>query len=630
MDSKLKEKRGFEAEVKQLLHIVVHSLYSNKEIFLRELLSNASDASDKLRFLAITQPDVYGKDPHLKIRLSYDKKAQTLTIADNGIGLSREEVIDNLGTIAKSGTREFLAQMTGDQKKDATLIGQFGVGFYSAFMVADSVTVNTRKYDAEANESVSWQSTGDGEYTIESIEKPERGTEIILKLKDTETEFLDQWRLRNIISRYSDHLNIPIEMQKLDDKEEPTTEWEVVNQAKALWTLPKASITESQYQEFYKYISHDYEAPLAYTHNKIEGGNIDYTALLFLPARPPFDLFQQDKHFGLKLYVQRVFILDHVEQFLPHYLRFMRGIIDTNALPLNISREILQDHPTLNKLKGAITRHSLDMLEKLATAEPEKYQQFWQAFGNVLKEGPAEDHSNLAKIAKLLRFTTTRNSASQTVSLTEYLKNMPETQTKIYYVTAENIPAALGSPHLEIFKKNNIEVLLLTDRIDEWLMSHLNEFEGKSFQSVAKGDLALNEFPEADPDKQEKTEEDETALNALIQKMKTTLGDKVKEVRLSHRLTESPVCLVRDHDALGPQMERMLKAAGQPIGEAKPIFELNPAHQIIKKLQVENNNQLFQEWVTILFEQALLSEGSHLQDPAAFVKRLNKLWMENL
>lgn len=625
------EKLSFQAEVKQLLHIVVHSLYSNKEIFLRELISNASDAIDKLRFAALSDPALYETDSDLAIRIRFDKEARTITISDNGIGMNREEVVENLGTIAKSGTREFLARLTGDQKKDAHLIGQFGVGFYSSFIVADQVTVKTRRAGLSQEHGVSWESKGDGEYTIANIVKETRGTDIILHLKKDEEEFLEEWRLRSIITKYSDHLNIPIQMLKLTDDGKETNEWETVNRATALWTLAKNAVTEEQYKEFYKHIAHDFEDPLAWTHHKIEGGNIDYSCLLYLPSHAPFDLWQRDTHHGLKLYVQRVFIMDQVEQFMPHYLRFVRGVLDTNALPLNISREILQDHHTIPKLRSALTRHVLDLLERLSKDEPEKYAKCWQEFGNVLKEGPAEDFANRDRIAKLLRFSST-HADSQTVSLADYIERMKPNQKKIYYITAENTNAAKSSPHLEIFRKNNIEVLLLTDRIDEWVVSHLPEFDGKALQSVAKGNLSLDEIIAEDAEAKKAEEKKEEAqhkeFDSLLKHIKTILDDKVKEVRLSHRLTTSPACLVRDQDALGPQMERLLKAAGQAVTEAKPILELNPTHTIIHKLQTDLEEERFKEWITILYEQALLAEGSSLPDPAAFVQRINKLWME--
>lgn len=628
------EKLSFQAEVKQLLDIVVHSLYSNKEIFLRELISNASDAADKLRFEALSDPALYEGETNLCIKIDFNKEAKTLTVSDNGIGMSREEVIDNLGTIAKSGTKEFLARLTGDQKKDAHLIGQFGVGFYSAFIAADKVTVLTRRAGLSKEHGVRWESKGDGEYLIENIEKASRGTDVILHLKEGEDEFIDNWRLRSIITKYSDHLNIPIYMHKMTEEGKQTEEWETVNRATALWTLPKNVIKPEEYIEFYKHIAHDFEDPLAWTHNHIEG-KLDYTCLLYIPAHAPFDLWQRDKHFGLKLYVQRVFIMDHVEQFVPHYLRFIRGVLDTNALPLNISREILQDHPVIPKLRSALIRHVLDLLDKMAQGEPDKYAKFWQEFGTVLKEGPAEDFANREKIAKLLRFYSTAiDSNQQTVSLDDYINRMKPKQTKIYYITADNVNAAKSSPHLEIFHKNNIEVLLLTDRIDEWVIAHLNEYAGKPLQSVAKGDLTLDELIEENPEekKQEeiKNKELEQTYESLLTNIKTVLSDKIKEVRLSHRLIDSPACLVRDEHSLGPQMERLLKAAGQAVTEVKPSLELNPNHPIIQKLNGEQDQEKMKEWATILYEQALLAEGSTLPDPAAFVQRVNKIWAGSL
>lgn len=626
------EKLSFQAEVKQLLDIVVHSLYSNKEIFLRELISNASDAIDKLRFEALSDPALYETQSDLFIRITYDAAARTLTISDNGIGMSRDEAMENLGTIAKSGTREFLSRLTGDQKKDSHLIGQFGVGFYSAFIVADKVTVITRRAGLAKEHGVSWESTGNGEYTIANVEKTTRGTDVILHLKENEVDFLNDWRLRSIITKYSDHINTPIQMLKLTDDGKPTEEWETVNRATALWTLPKNSVTDEQYIEFYKHIAHDFENPLTWTQHKIEGANIDYTCILYLPAQAPFDLWQRDAHHGLKLYVQRVFIMDQVEQFLPSYLRFVRGVLDTTALPLNVSREILQDHPSIPKLRAALIRHVLDLLDRVAKDEPEKYLQFWKQFGVVLKEGPAEDFVNRERIARLLRFTTT-HAADQLSSLEDYIKRMKANQKKIYYITAENVNAAASSPHLEIFRKNGIEVLLLTDRIDEWVVGHLPEFEGKPLQSVAKGDLELNDIESQVQDKKEedkKEEEQQQEFSTLLKKIHGILEKEVKEVRLSHRLTTSPACLVRDQNALGPQMEKLLKAAGQQVAEIKPILEINPEHAIILKLQQEMEDEKLAEWIHILYEQALLAEGSGLPDPAAFVQRINKLWIEIL
>lgn len=631
------ETLSFQTEVKQLLHLVVHSLYSNKEIFLRELISNASDASDKLRFEALSDPALYEKDPELKIKVSFDEKAKTITISDNGIGMSRDEVIDNLGTIAKSGTKEFLSRLSGDQKKDAHLIGQFGVGFYSAFIVADKVTVITRRAGLTSEHGVQWESSGEGEYNIANVEKATRGTDVILHLRDSEADFLNDWRLRNIITKYSDHINLPIMMQQiqgLDEKEkseetkEKTPAWEAVNRATALWTLPKNSITEEQYKEQYKHIAHDFEDPLIWAHNQVEGTSLDYISLLYIPSHAPFDMWQPDRQRGLKLYVQRVFIMDQVEQFLPHYLRFVRGIVDTNALPLNISREILQDNATITKLRSALIKRVLEILEKMPA---DKYEIFWKQFGNALKEGPAEDFANRDKIAKLLRFSTTHSdSPVQNVSFEEYVKRMKPEQKKIYYITAENFNAAKSSPHLEIFRKKGIEVILMHDRIDEWLVAHLSEFDGKQLQSVAKGDVNLDEIETKAEQEELKKKEEEIKhdFDSLIKRIKDTLGDQVKEVRISHRLTNSPCCLVADQQDMGFQLQRLLKAAGQEVAEIKPIFELNPEHQLIKNLKSETNDARFKEWTQILFDQSVLAEGGQLKDPAAFVQRMNKLLLE--
>lgn len=623
----------FQAEVKQLLDIVVHSLYSNQEIFLRELISNASDAIDKLRFAGLSDSALYESDPDLAINITYDKDTRALTISDNGIGMSREEIIENLGTIAKSGTREFLSKLSGDQKKDAHLIGQFGVGFYSSFIVADDVTVVTRRAGLGKEHGVRWESKGDGSYTVNNVEKTNRGTDVILHLKADADEYLNSLRLRTIITKYSDHINVPIKMHKMTDDEKPTAEWETVNRATALWTLPKNTIKEDDYKLFYKHISHDFEDPLVWTHHKIEGGNIDYISLLFVPQHAPFDLWQRDTRYGLKLYVQRVFIMDQVEQFLPHYLRFVRGVVDTNALPLNISREILQDHHTIPKLRAALVRHSLDLLDKLAKDEPEKYQTFWKEFGTVLKEGPAEDYVNRDRVAKLLRFSSTHEGCDeQIVSLDDYIKRMKPNQKKIYYITADTLAAAKSSPHLEIFKKNGIEVLLLTDKIDEWVVGHLPVYDEKPLQSAAKGDLELGELQTETPQEQEadkkKDEKNQQELEPLLKQIQTILADSVKEVKLSRRLTESPACLVRDQNAMGPQMERLLKAAGQHVTEVRPVLELNPDHAIIRKLASGLSEDRLSEWTQILYEQALLAEGSTLQDPASFVRRVNKLWLE--
>ncbi len=630
------ETLSFQTEVKQLLHLVVHSLYSNKEIFLRELISNASDAADKLRFEALSDTALYEDDAELKVFVTFDEKARTITIRDNGIGMSRDEVIENLGTIAKSGTKDFLAQLTGDQKKDAHLIGQFGVGFYSAFIVADKVVVTTRRAGLTSEHGVRWESAGAGDYIIANVEKKSRGTEITLHLKEGEDDFLNEWRLRTIITKYSDHINLPILMPKLSDSKTETTssEWEVVNRATALWTLPKNSITEEQYKEYYKQIAHDFEDPLMWAHNQVEGGNLDYISLLYLPARASMDLWQREQQHGLKLYVQRVFIMDQVAQFIPNYLRFVRGIVDTNALPLNISREILQDNPVIPRLRAALVKRILDMLDKLAADEPKKYAMFWQQFGNVLKEGPSEDFANRNRIAKLLRFSSTHtDSPEQTVSFDDYLKRMKPEQKKIYYITAESFNTAKSSPHLEIFRQKGIEVILLYDRIDEWLVGHLSEFDGKPLQSVAKGDVALDEMTGTDNKnekevQQQKEEKFKSEFDEMIKRVKSVLGDQVKEVRLSHRLTSSPTCLVVDEHDMGSQLQRLLKAAGQDVAEVKPIFELNPEHPLIAQLKIKSDDATFQEWVHILFDQAILAEGGQLKDPATFVQRMNKLLLK--
>jgi len=626
----------FQTEVKQLLNIVIHSLYSNKEIFLRELISNASDACDKLRFEALFDVLLYEQDAELKVRVSFDEKARTITISDNGIGMSRDEVIDHLGTIAKSGTKEFLDRLTGDQKKDAHLIGQFGVGFYSAFIVADKVTVNTRRAGLSEEHGVRWESNGEGDYAIGNVEKKTRGTDVILHLREGEDDFLNDWRLRSIITKYSDHINLPILMQKVipaDEKEKSITpEWEVVNKATALWTLPKNNITDAQYKEQYKHIAHDFEDPLIWAHNQVEGGSLEYSSILYIPSHAPFNLWQHDHQRGLKLYVQRVFIMDKVEQFMPLYLRFVRGVVDTNALPLNISREILQDNPVITKLRSALIKRVLDLLDKVAKDEPAQYATFWKEFGNVLKEGPAEDFGSRDRVAKLLRFASTHtDTKDQTVSLADYVNRMKPEQKKIYYITADSFNAAKASPHLEIFRKNNIEVLLMYDRIDEWLVGHLPDFEGKSFQSVAKGDVNLDDIidnPTDKADQQEKEAKIKEEFDGIVKRVRAVLGDQVKEVRLSHRLTNSPACLVVDDNDMGMQLQRLLKAAGQEVGDTKPIFELNPDHKLIIFLSHEQDEERFKEWTYILFDQAILAEGGQLKDPAHFVQRMNKLLLE--
>lgn len=614
-----KETMGFQTETKQLLHLMVHSLYSNKEIFLRELISNSSDAADKLRFSVLSQPDLYENDSELKIWITFDKDAGTLTIKDNGIGMSRDEVIKHLGTIAKSGTADFLKTLTGDKAKDSKLIGQFGVGFYSSFIVADRVVVRTRKAGLAADQAVRWSSTGEGEFDIENISKEQRGTEIELHLKEEDKDLLNDWQLRHIISKYSDHITLPVVMFNDEQKEE------TVNRATALWTLPKQDISEEQYNELYKHIAHDVENPLAWSHNKVEG-KLEYTTLLYIPARAPFDLWSTTKQHGLKLYVQRVFIMDDSEQFIPHYLRFVRGIIDSNDLPLNVSREILQNNKTIDTMRSAVIKRILSTLEDLAKDE-DKYGKFWNEFGQVLKEGPAEDFANKEQIAKLLRFASTHNDTdTQNVTLEQYVSRMPEGQDKIYYVAADSFTAAQHSPHLEIFRKKGVEVLLLSDRIDEWLMAHLTEFDGKKFQSVSKGGLELGDLD--DKQESEKLEEATKDKQSVLDQIKTILSDKIKEVRFTRRLTSSPACIVADQDDMSPQMQRIMRAAGQNVPENKPILELNPEHMMVQKLEQEQDEQRFADWTWILFDQAVLAEGGQLDDPASFVTRFNKLLIE--
>jgi len=623
-----KETLGFQAEVKQLLHLMVHSLYSNKEIFLRELISNASDAADKLRFEALSDASLYGTDADLGIRVSFDKAARTLTVSDNGVGMSRDEVIANIGTIAKSGTREFFQALTGDQAKDAHLIGQFGVGFYSSFIVADRVTLVTRRAGLAAGEAVRWESDGGGDYSIEAVEKEDRGTEVILHLREGEDELLDDFRLRALIRKYSDHIAIPIRMQKRvwdEDKKEhkPTGEDETVNQASALWARPKSEITDEQYQEFYKHVGHDFETPLAWTHNKVEGRH-EYTQLLYLPAHAPFDLWDRTHRHGVKLYVRRVFIMDDAEQLLPAYLRFVRGVVDSSDLPLNVSREILQQSKDIEAIRSGCTKRILALLEDLAQNQKEQYASFWKEFGLVLKEGVGEDHANKEKIAGLLRFASTHaDSEEQGVSFADYLARMKPGQEKIYYVTADSFLAAKNSPHLEVFRKKGIEVLLLAERVDEWLVSNLAEFEGKPLASVARGDLDLGKLE----DEAEKKEQEKQAgeYKDLTDKIKGALGGQVKEVRVTLRLTASPACLVSDQYDMGGNLARILKAAGQKVPESKPIMEINPGHPLVQRLKYEESH--FADWSQVLFDQALLAEGGQLEDPAGFVKRLNELML---
>ncbi|WP_394375799.1 molecular chaperone HtpG [Stutzerimonas frequens] len=630
-----KETLGFQTEVKQLLHLMIHSLYSNKEIFLRELISNASDAADKLRFEALAKPELLEGGAELKIRLSFDKEAKTVTLEDNGIGMSREDVIAHLGTIAKSGTADFLKNLSGDQKKDSHLIGQFGVGFYSAFIVADKVDVYSRRAGTPASEGVHWSSKGEGEFEVATVDKPERGTRIVLHLKKGEEEFADGWRLRNIVKKYSDHIALPIELPKEplsslesdEEKDKPAeTEWETVNRASALWTRTRSEVKDEEYQEFYKHVAHDFENPLSWSHNKVEG-KLEYTSLLYVPGRAPFDLYHREAPKGLKLYVQRVFIMDQADEFLPLYLRFIKGVVDSNDLSLNVSREILQKDPVIDSMKSALTKRVLDMLEKLAKDKPEDYKKFWSQFGQVLKEGPAEDFANKEKIAGLLRFASTSDtSGEQSVSLADYLGRVKEGQDKIYYLTGESHAQVKNSPHLEVFRKKGIEVLLLTDRIDEWLMSYLTEFDGKQFVDVARGDLDLGKL-DSEEDKKAQ-EEIAKAKEGLIERLKGALGDEVAEVRVSHRLTDSPAILAIGEQDLGLQMRQILEASGQKVPESKPIFEINPQHPLIEKLDAEPDEDRFADLSHILFDQAALAAGDSLKDPAAYVQRLNKLLVE--
>ena len=615
------ETRGFQSEVKQILHLMIHSLYSNKEIFLRELISNASDAADKLRFKALENANLYAGDAELGVRISTNKEAGTLTIADNGIGMTRDEVIENLGTIAKSGTKAFLESIGSDQAKDSQLIGQFGVGFYSAFIVADKVTVKTRAATANADEAVMWESAGEGEYTISDAEKETRGTEITLHLKEDEKEFLDDWRLRSIISKYSDHISLPVEVQTTDE-ESKEVKWEKVNKAQALWTRSKSEVTDEEYKEFYKHISHDFADPLSWSHNRVEGKQ-EYTSLLYIPSKAPWDMWNRDNKHGLKLYVQRVFIMDDAEQFMPNYLRFVKGLIDSNDLPLNVSREILQDNKVTQNLRNACTKRVLQMLDKLAKDDKEQYQQFWSEFGLVLKEGTGEDYANREAIMKLLRFTTTQgDSDAQTVSLDDYISRMQEGQEKIYYITADSYGAAKNSPHLELFRKKGIEVLLLSDRIDEWMMSNLTEFEGKQFQSISKSDESIEKLADQNSDEQKQVEKE---LEPFIERVKKVLGDKVKEVKLTHRLTDTPAIVTTAADEMSTQMAKLFAAAGQKAPEIKYTFEINPDHQLVKRVADTQDEAAFGDWVELLLDQALLAEKGSLTDPSKFIQTMNKL-----
>ncbi|MEQ5227054.1 molecular chaperone HtpG [Proteus cibi] len=626
MSMKGQETRGFQSEVKQLLQLMIHSLYSNKEIFLRELISNASDAADKLRFRALSDAALYENNGELHVRISTDKEARTLTISDNGIGMTRDEVIDNLGTIAKSGTKSFLESIGQDQAKDSQLIGQFGVGFYSAFIVADKVTVRTRAAGESADKGVFWASEGEGDYTVADIEKADRGTEITLHLREGEDEYLDDWRLRSIISKYSDHISLPVEIETKNE-DDGTVTWEKINKAQALWTRNKAEVSDEEYKEFYKHISHDFADPLSWVHNRVEGKQ-EYTSLLYVPSKAPWDLWNREQRHGLKLYVQRVFIMDEAEQFMPNYLRFIRGLVDSNDLPLNVSREILQDSSVTRNLRSALTKRALQMLQKLAENKPEEYQAFWKEFGLVLKEGPAEDSSNIETIAKLLRFASTHNdSDAQTVSLEDYVSRMVDGQEKIYYITADSYAAAKNSPHLELFRKKGIEVLLLSDRIDEWMMNYLTEFDGKSFQSVSKADESLDKL--ADEEKQAEQEETDKQLAPFVERIKTLLGDKVKEVKLTHRLTDTPAIVTTSADEMTTQMAKLFAAAGQEVPEVKYNFELNPNHPLVKQTAELTDEALFADWVNLLLDQALFAERGSLEDPNQFIRLVNKLLVQN-
>ena len=621
-----KETLQFETEVTQLLHLMIHSLYSNKEIFLRELISNASDACDRLRFEAVSNDALLNKDSDLKIQVEFDKDARTVTVRDNGIGMSREEVVGNIGTIARSGTREFLDQLTGDQSKDSHLIGQFGVGFYSAFIVAEKVTLTTLKAGLEDGQAIRWESQGTGSYTLEDVKNARRGTEVVLHLKNDEEELLNSWQLRSIITKYSDHVPLPIEMRELNDKGEVTAKWETVNKASALWARPKSDISDEEYAEFYKHVSHDFAEPLVWTHNRVEG-KTEYISLLYIPKQAPFDLFEPNPAHGVKLYVQRVFIMDDAEKLLPRYLRFIRGVIDSNDLPLNISREILQSNKIIDNIRSGSVKKILGLLENMAASEPEKYQEFWSVFGKVLKEGPGEDFANREKIAGLLRFASThQDSEHQCVSLDEYVARMKPEQDKIYYITADSHAAAKSSPHLEIFRDKGIEVLLLADRVDEWLMSHLTEYQEKSFASIAKGELDLGEISgEEDKKAQQKKEKE---AKKLVERIGKVLEDKVEAVRVSHRLTASPACIVLSEHEMALYMQHLMKQAGHELPSTKPVLEINPDHTLVRRMEDEPVEDRFADWARILFDQAILAEGGQLEDPAAFVNRLNRMISE--
>ncbi|MEN8130460.1 MAG: molecular chaperone HtpG [Pseudomonadota bacterium] len=616
----------FQTEVTQLLHLMVHSLYSNKEIFLRELISNASDACDKLRFEALSDQALFEDDSDLQIQVEFDAEARTVTVRDNGIGMSREEVIQNIGTIAKSGTQEFLKSLTGDQAKDAKLIGQFGVGFYSSFIVADKITLITRRGGLGSEHGVRWESDGSGAYSIENADVQTRGTEVILHLREGEDELTNGWRLRSIISKYSDHIPLSVQMRKDDEKGKPTEDWETVNKASALWARPKSEISEDEYKAFYKHVSHDFQDPLTWIHNKMEGSQ-EYTSLLYIPSKAPFDLFDRDHMHGIKLYVQRVFIMDDAEQLMPRYLRFVRGVVDSNDLPLNISREILQSNKLIDGIRAGSVKKVLALLEDLANKEPDKYKEFWKEFGKVMKEGPGEDFANREQVAKLLRFASTHvEGDEQGVSLEDYVSRMQEGQKKVYYITADSFTAAKNSPHLEIFREKGIEVLLLFDRVDEWLTSSLNEFDGKPLQSVAKGDLDLGDIETADDKKQHKKIEKEA--KDIIERIKKVLGDKVEEVRVSHRLTNSPACIVLNDQDMALYMQHLLKQAGHDMPSSKPVLEVNPSHPVVTRMSEQTEDKQFTDWSNLLFDQAILAEGGQLEDPAGFVSKLNELMLD--
>jgi molecular chaperone HtpG len=622
-----KETLEFQAEVSQVLNLVIRSLYSNKEIFLRELVSNASDAAEKLRFEALTDDALYENEPDLRIRVSIDKERRTLTISDNGIGMSRQEVGETIGTIASSGTRKFLQALSGEQAQDSQLIGQFGVGFYSAFIVADKVTLLTRRAGLGAEHGVRWESSGEGSYSIETVEKAGRGTDITLHLREGEDEFLEGFRLRSIISKFSDHVAIPVEMlQELfgEEAENKEPEWEQVNRGTALWMRNKSDVTDEEYNEFYKHIAHDFEDPMAHVHNRVEGTN-EYTSLLYVPSRAPFDLWDRDQKHGVKLYVRRVFIMDEADKLMPHYLRFVKGVVDSDDLPLNVSREILQHDKKIDSIRSANVKRVLGMLEKMAKSDADKYQTFWDQFGKVLKEGPAEDFANREKIAGLLRFSTTKSEGSgQTVSLDEYIERMQEKQEKIYYITADSHAAAKHSPHLEVFKQKDVEVLLLTDRVDEWLVSHVSDYKGKHWQSVAKGRLDLGELDDKAAEEQEKASEEH---KGLVERIKGVLNESVTEVRVSSRLTDSPACLVVGDYDMSANLQRVLKQLGQDAPETKPSLEINPTHPLVQRMDQEPDEDIFADLTRIVFDQALLAEGGQLEDPAGFVHRLNKLML---